>query len=126
MDKPQTFEQSWEAFRLEKEIPQEAFVASGYGFVEDLEEFVGLQKWARIVELEAKLIEANDLLLESKAECVMWFKNTDDASYKLKIATEALFEIDKFNDNMSTFKQEIHEIIQAANLKIKAVKASND
>lgn len=33
------FSEKWEKFRLEREIPAEAFVAEGYGFVDDLYDF---------------------------------------------------------------------------------------
>jgi len=53
-----TFEDRWEEFRIDKEMPEEWFISKGYGFVEDLEDFVKLEmfgKDTRIKELEAEV-----------------------------------------------------------------------
>lgn len=114
MDKPQTFEESWEAFRLANDISQEEFVASGYGFVEKLEHFVELQKWTRIIELEASVLLAinNQRYVEtlhSEFKKLAGAEFDKDAA-KIKVLEDKNAELESILSNEDTLRIHMNSI----------------
>ena len=73
-DRNLSFEERWEKFRQEKLIPCEAFVAKNYGFVDDLEEFVNLEKYD-LKEKVLTLIERNQSIMESYEHLSSEYRN---------------------------------------------------